>query len=312
MSIIDTLTAGFNTATRNLVLATIPVLLDLFIWLGPKLSIAPVIGKMVRLYQRAVESLPATASPGMDAPEMFEATTMMLDTLQNTVGRTNLLALLAWGRLGIPSIAGVNPIESDARWIIEISEYWEMLLFQLLIWGVGLFLACIFLGMLGQQTREERLDVVNLARRVPMYWLYMALIFIPFGIFLVFSLSTSILLGPFAIFAAVGILWLMLYMSFLPQAITFAEQKPLGALRSSFLIVRSNFWTALGLILLINVINTGLGLMWQRFLMNSVVGTLVAILGNSYVGTALTLALFIFYRDRVATQRESREQQRSA
>ena len=312
MSIIDTLTAGFNTATKNLVLATIPVLLDLFIWLGPKLSIAPVIGKMVRLYQRAVESLPATASPGMDAPEMFEATTMMLDTLQNTVGRTNLLALLAWGRLGIPSIAGVNPIESDARWIIEISEYWEMLLFQLLIWGVGLFLACIFLGMLGQQTREERLDVVTLARRVPMYWLYMALIFMPFGIFLVFSLSTSILLGPFAIFAAVGILWLMLYMSFLPQAITFAEQKPLGALRSSFLIVRSNFWTALGLILLINVINTGLGLMWQRFLMNSVVGTLVAILGNSYVGTALTLALFIFYRDRVATQRESREQQRSA
>ena len=312
MSIIDTLTAGFNTATKNLVLATIPVLLDLFIWLGPKLSIAPVIGKMVRLYQRAVESLPATASPGMDAPEMFGATTLMLDTLQNTVGRTNLLALLAWGRLGIPSIAGVNPIEPDARWIIEISEYWEMLLFQLLIWGVGLFLACIFLGMLGQQTREERLDVVTLARRVPMYWLYMALIFMPFGIFLVFSLSTSILLGPFAIFAAVGILWLMLYMSFLPQAITFAEQKPLGALRSSFLIVRSNFWTALGLILLINVINTGLGLMWQRFLMNSVVGTLVAILGNSYVGTALTLALFIFYRDRVAMQRASHEQQRSA
>jgi len=37
-------------------------------------------------------------------------------------------------------------------------------------------------------------------------------------------------------------------------------------------------------------------------------GMLLAILGNAYIGSGLTAAAFIFYRDRVAVWRELQEQ----
>ena len=308
LGVIDTLTAAFNTVTKRLGLVIIPVFLDLFLWLGPKLSIAPVIEKTVNLFRLAMESVPTSVSPDANPAGMFE---MMLDTLQNTVGQTNLLALLAWGRLGVPSVAGMRPIGSDADWVIEIAEYGQMFLLQLLILAVGLLIACIFLGMLAQTAGGEGLSLAKLSRRIGTYWLYMAAIFVPLSIALIFGLSTGILLGAFGIFIGAMILWMMLYVSFVPHAITLGQEKPLRALWSSFSVVRFNFWPALGLILLTNVINTGLGLVWHRLLMNSAIGTLVAIVANAYVGTALTLALFIFYRDHVRDRSQSLGQQRS-
>lgn len=308
LSIIDTLTAGFNRVTKRVWLATVPVLLDLFLWLGPKLSVAPVIDKTAALFRRTMDVVTPPGSPDVDFTEMLE---MMIDTLRESVGRTNLLALLAWGRLGVPSATSMRPIEAGARWVIEIHEYWQMFLLQLLLLGVGLVIACVFLGILAQQVRGEDVDLVELLRRVPIYWVYMALIFVPLSMLLIFALSIGLLLGPFAVFIGVVVLWLMIYTSFVPHAVTLGGEKPIRALWSSFAVVRYNFWSTLGLILLTNMIGTGLGLVWHRLLMKSAIGTLVAILANAYVGTALTLALFVFYRERSARWHEALQQQRN-
>ena len=39
--IIDTLSAGFQTVNRHLYLLLVPILLDLFYWLGPRLTVKP-------------------------------------------------------------------------------------------------------------------------------------------------------------------------------------------------------------------------------------------------------------------------------
>ena len=77
------------------------------------------------------------------------------------------------------------------------------------------------------------------------------------------------------------------------------------------MVVRHNFWSAMGMILLVNIINTGLGFVWIRLLMQSTIGTVFAILANAYVGTSLSLAMFVFYRDRVGTWSPSLPQRRS-
>jgi hypothetical protein len=66
-----------------------------------------------------------------------------------------------------------------------------------------------------------------------------------------------------------------------------------------------------GLVLLSNLINMGLGLIWGRLLVGSPLGTGVAILANAYVGTSTTLAFFVFYRDRFAAWHQLLQQQRS-
>ena len=46
MGVIDTLSAGFNTITKKLWLVAPPVLLDLYLLQGPRLSIVPIVRQM--------------------------------------------------------------------------------------------------------------------------------------------------------------------------------------------------------------------------------------------------------------------------
>ncbi len=307
MNIVDTLTAGFTTVTKKPWLGAVPVVLDLFLWLGPKLSIAPVIQKMIASFREAMAIMASSGGQDANLQIMFER---MLEELQGTFAQTNWLSLLAWGRLGLPSIASSKPIVPGVDRVIEISGYQQLLATQILIMALGLFIACIFLGILAQEIRGESFDLGKLARRVPLYWWRMALIFLPLSIALFLLFSASFLFGAFAFFIWVSILWALLYLSFVPQAITLAETKPLSAVWTSFAVVRHNFWSALGLILLSNLIATGLGLI-LRNLLGSVPGTLVAILANAYVGTGLAAAAFVFYRDRLTAWRDSQRNLRS-
>ncbi|MBM3190358.1 MAG: hypothetical protein FJZ90_16775 [Chloroflexi bacterium] len=296
MSVIDTLSAGFNATARKLWLLVIPVVLDVFLWLGPKLSIAPIIDRTITILR---EGLQVAAPSGGDATarETFEAT---MEMLRETLGRTNLFALLAWGRLGMPSVASTSPINPENDQIISVSGIGPMLLLQAVIMAAGLLVACLFLVLLGCYAQGATPNLRRLPHQVLNAWLYMALIYIPFGFVLVFALSFSLLIGPLSVFVGVFFLWILLYISFVPQAISLGEENPLRALVSSFTVVRLNFWATLGLIALINVINTGLGLVWYRVFMRTAVGTLVAIVANAYVGTSLTFAAFYFYQDRLS------------
>lgn len=304
MSIIDTLSAGFGTVTRRLWVIVVPVALDLFLWLGPKLSVAPVIRDALATLQATMAMV---APPGGIDPSMAETFQVMAEELQATVGQTNLLSLLAWGQLGVPSIAGLRPVNPEVDRIIEITSYGQMFGMQLLVLLIGLFIACVFLAMLGQEVRGEGLRIDKLFHAVPRYWLRLLAIVVPLGLALMLALSTSLILGPLAFIVWALVLWVLLYLFFVPQAVTMAEESPLRALWSSFVVVRTSFWSALGLILLTQLIGSGLSLIWRN-VMALPSGTVIAIVGNAYVGSGLTAAAFIFYRDRVAMWRELQQQ----
>jgi hypothetical protein len=304
LSIIDTLSEGFRTVTRRLWIVAVPVALDVFLWLGPKLSVAPVIRDALATLQDTMRL--ATPSGAADTG-MAEALQVISQELEATIGQANLLALLAWSRLGMPSIAGLRPVNPEVDRIIEITGYGQMLGLQALILLVGLFLACVFLAMLGQEVRGERVRIDRLAQSVPRYWLRLLAIIVPLGLGLMFAVSASLVLGPLAFIVLALVLWVLLYLFFVPQAVTMAEESPLRALWFSFLVVRTNFWSALGLILLTNLIGSGLSLVWRN-VMQVPSGMMIAILGNAYIGSGLTAAAFIYYRDRVAMWRELQQQ----
>jgi len=304
LKVIDTLTTGFSTVTRKLWLVTVPIALDIFLWIGPKVSIGPVIDQMLATFQQAMAALPPMNGVDADLAQMLE---MAITEMRNTVGHTNLLVLLGWGRLGVPGIAGIRPIDPAVDRVVEIASYGQMVLAEVVILAVGLLIACVFLGMLAQVVRGERLDLGALAGAVPLYWLRTIAVLVPLGIGLVLVVLGSAILGPFAFLAWALILWLLIYVSFFPQAITISGQGPWAAVWQSFNLVRHTFWSCLGLIILTNVIGLGMSLI-LRLLMGSPLGMAVAILANAYLGTGLTMAMFIFYRDRIEHPEGSLEQ----
>lgn len=300
MGILDTLTVGFTTTIKKLWLMALPIAVDVFLWLGPKVSIAPVIDKMVQGFDEAL----ALAAPSAQDQALTQMWPLLLEEMQLALSRVNLLALLSWGRIGFPSIAGNRPINPDADQVMQIASYGRMFVAQLSIMAVGLFLAACFLALIAQQVREEDLDLGKALSRAPLYWARMAALFVPLGVLLILAVSVGFMLGPLVFLVWVGALWFLVYTMFLPQAITLAEDPPLRALWNSFAIVRMNFWSALGLLILTSVISMGLGLIWNG-LLSSTLGTVIAIVANAYVGTALTVAMFVFYRDRLLRWREA-------
>lgn len=305
MNIIDVITEGFNLVTKKLWLAIVPILLDLFLWLGPKMSVAPVINQLLTISAQNRSALEAMGSQDANLAQMM---TVMTQAIQETMDRANFMILLAWGRLGLPSIAGMRPINPATDRVIEITGYGQLMLTQALLLGIGLFIACLFLGMIAQAVRGEGLRLGRLLVRAPVYWLRMALLLAPLGMGLLTGFSLLAMFGPLGILLLVGLFWLTIYFSFVPQAITLAEQKPLAALWNTFVFMRYSFWPAFGLIVLVNVIGGGMNLIWQRLLGGSTAGMVVAILANAYVGTSLAAAMFIFYRERVAALQSALQQ----
>ena len=303
MSIIDTLSEGFRTVTRRLWIIIVPVALDVFLWLGPKLSVAPVIRDALATLQDAMRMMTPGGVVDTSLSESFQ---LMADELQATIGQTNLFALLAWGRLGMPSIAALRPIDPAVDRIIEVTGGVQMFGLQIALLFAGLLVASLFLSLLGQEVRGEGVRLGVLVQSVPRYWLRLTTILAPLGIALVVAFTTALMLGPLAFIVAALLAWLLLYVSFVPQAITMADERPLRALWLSFAIVRYNFWPTVGLILLTNVIGSGLSLVW-RGVMGTPSGVLLAILGNAYIGSGLTAAAFIFFRDRVAMWRDKQQ-----
>ena len=226
MGIIDNLSAGFRTVAKHLWLITVPVLLDIALWLAPRLSVAPVVEDLVSNMRAAIERLGSSASGDATLRQLLES---METLLKETIGRTNLLTTLSWGRLGVPGIAGMRLIEPSVDRVIEIGSYGQWLGIEVGLLLVGLLITCVYLGMLGQQVRGEGVHLGALVKRVPTYWLYMLAVLLPLGALLFGVMGSSMLLGPLSFIFWALMLWILLYVSFTPQAITMTEERPLRA-----------------------------------------------------------------------------------
>ncbi len=313
MGIIDTLTAGFETAVRKPWLILIPLLLDLALLAAPKVSVLPVYDALAAY----VQDVAAETAEGAAAANVASAAEQ-LDLLRPLAEEFNLLSLLSVNRLLLPSVASLRPIDAAHDEVIGVMAPSQGVGMAIVLVGLGLFVACCYWTLLAQQARRERNNLRELGHQVPVFWLRTVAVggMVLAGLLGLFGVGTFLVLAAqvFALLGAGGltqvlmvlvmsgmwllVLWLIFYAFYVPQAITLAEAGPVAALQQSFLVVRSSFRQALGLFALVNVISAGLGYLWG-LLMGTTAGTVGAIVANAFIGTGLMAALFIFVRDRI-------------
>jgi hypothetical protein len=315
-ALIEMLSSGYSMVLKHIWIVVLPVGLDLYLWLGPRLSIQPLTRFLLRLWL-SLEQGPADMQP------LLAFNRELLETMGREV---NLFSFLSSSLLGMPSVlAGGRPgsvVGSSVTW----GEGWSALailaLIPLLVVG-GLFLGSLYLGIMGQFARDGSVDLRLLLQRVWRYWGLITL----FGMLLIGVLSllgfplmmvagllelASPALARFALLGAVGlVLWMLFHLFFVPHAIVVSDSGLLRAVWSSLVIVARNFWSALTLVILMNLISAGFGVIWDRISVNALL-TLVSIAGNAFIGTGLMAASLIFYRDRFAQWQAWMEQVRSA
>lgn len=298
--VIDTIAAGLTIALAQPLLMTVPVLLDLYYWIGWRLT---------------VPGLTAKIRQWLDASGSSEADSIN-DTL-NRLGQSDATELIS---LFVPSLLAAVPREDvytlGDRPIFAINNWALGLLaiVALIVLMAGAYM--LYMVILADAALERTRSVRATARAVAVAWLrflgLLALITALFTLVLgppaflwtvmsVLGIGFGAILVPMMVVAGIVMTVLLI---FTPEAIAVAEVGPLRAIYLSFNVVRQYVWQTLALLLASLIITSGLGELWER-LANTPPGLLTAVIANAFFAGGLTVAGMIFFNDRLRAWRSS-------
>ena len=138
--VLGSLKAGFNVVSSNVLLILMPLAIDMFLWLGPRLSVSKVLGPLYTL-------LFEQAKRGLTTPEDVQRLAAFQDLFAEGLKRFNLLSLIARLQtfpVGVSSLlARTMPVDSPIGGdkIIQIPSLLAVLgaMFLLVVagWVVG-------------------------------------------------------------------------------------------------------------------------------------------------------------------------------
>lgn len=301
--VIDCLSEGFGLVTRFLWVVLFPIALDAVLYFAPRITAQPLVEQYLATYGQAV------AASGDPSSLVGGADLQMVQTIGHSFGGMNLLGFLSWNPAGAVVPSFVAGLSSGTGETLTVSSTGDFLALFLCVQLVGLFLGCLYLGLLGQLVRDGRPSLSRLLGRVGGYWLtFLAFIALLVGVALLVSVAiaalalVSLSLAAFLSAALTTAtfflgLFLVIYLFFLTAAVVVGERGPLEAIRSSFRTVQGSFWSSIALIALTFLIGQGMLVIWAR-LAEASWGVLLAVVGNAFVASGLTAASMYFYRSR--------------
>jgi hypothetical protein len=326
LGVIGSLTTGFEMVGRHIWLIALPMLLDMLLWLGPRLSPLP-------LMQRFADFLMAQPLPD---PQTAEQAGMMVELLDQFGDRFNLFSLLSsLPMLNVPSLlarhapALVSPLGEPE--VVLIRGVLVLVAWTIVLMPFGLALGFLYLNGLASRVRtmrapegpnagpgdfegaQERSPVTRfLIKLVNVFLFATVLLIVGMIVVPLWSLAVGAIMlvaPPFGFLAWVigtglgG--YLVLHLLFVLPGVLVGERGLFRAILESFLMIQMQFPSVVGLILAVLVIYEGLGFVWSLPSGDSW-ALLVGILGNGCIATGLTSARFIFYPERVGQLPELR------
>ncbi|MCX6035098.1 MAG: hypothetical protein NTV38_08995 [Chloroflexi bacterium] len=293
--LLATLMAGFDSVANHIAVILPPVLLDLFLWLGPHLHLKeflqPLIDGLPSLASAFPSSLPDLATLQTAWTDIADKFNLFVILRTFPVGTTSLLTfeMPVQNPLGVP--AGL-----DAGSFIGILGWVLFLVFM--GWIIG---ALYYYWVSKVALRPEVRSLwKSLQQAVLLSLIWMGLLFF-FGLPALLLLSVlaaiSSVLGQVVLFAgALILIWLLMPVFFSAHGIFTLQLDALRAILNSLRMVRFTLPNT-GLFLLIFVVlNQGLNFLWKTPSQDSW-WMLVGIAGHAFVSTALLAASFIYYRD---------------
>ncbi len=298
--IINSLRAGFDIVSMRVWLILPPILLDVFLWLGMRLSPGKLYSSMVL---GAIEMLKSRPVPAEE-----------LKNLTDTVGVFSRFNWLGWIRtfpVGIPSLEAFTiPADSAMRTplglreVIDLESYWALLgwtgLLILAGWvGGSFYFRWVSMAALGKSDAGIGIFRAILQTVVLSIIWTLCLLFIFIPVVIVVSV-----VGFFNATLANGLLFVILFFSywlivpffFMPHGIFARKQNALYSLYSSMRLTRFTLPTS-GLFVFTSILlSQGLNFLWSVPENDSWM-KLVGISGHAFISATLLAASFVYYRD---------------
>ncbi|MGB7874463.1 MAG: hypothetical protein WBL25_08765 [Anaerolineales bacterium] len=299
--VIGSLRAGFDAIASNLTVILLPLVLDLLLWLGPRLRIEP-------LFQLIFDEMTRYARfsgiPAADLSMLQENSSLLLEQLQ----QYNLFSALRTFPIGVFSLmSGSMPVSTPwgAPSIIQVDSVFTLLGWFMLLTLVGWLCGGLFFRWVSLVVRDssQPLDIrfrQSIFQTILLSVLYFILAFIigtPILIVLALIIAASPLLAQ-GILLIVGLLsmWLIVPIFFTPHGIFIRQQNAFRSIYTSLRMARFTLPTSSLFVLSVLLIAIGLNFVWNIPSSDSWM-TLIGIAGHAFITTSLLAASFIYYRD---------------
>lgn len=291
--LIASLARGFDSVANHILVILPPLLFDLFLWLGPRLSLETLRPRMLSMVSATLRGAPASqAIPIHTQVNDFLQGFNLFSALRTfPVGTFSLLSyqIPTQTPLGTPASLDAGPFFSILGWALVL---------VFLGWVVG---ALYFYWVCGVTLQPEARSLWKALRQAVLLsavWLVMlAILGMPISVMLTMLMVISPAMAQVMLFVGTMLLiWLAVPVFFSAHGVFAFQQDAFRAILNSLRMTRFTLPTTSLFLLAFVVINGGLNFLWNTPPQDSW-WTLVGIGGHAFVSTALLAASFIYYRD---------------
>lgn len=312
--VMGSLRAGFDAVSTHVSLILLPLVLDVFLWLGPRLSVYGLVNPFFKMmFDQAQQTL--TSSSDLQRFAEFQS---LFTQLFERFNLFSLLGKLQLFPIGVSSLlAQTMPVETPLgeQQVVQISSAPAVLglgfLLVLAGWVIGglyfRWVSGITLGEWGRGISSAHAIIQSVILSV--VWLIaLMMFFVP----VMFVLTVLTMLSPALASAAFFVLlllsfWLVVPLFFTPHGIFVRKQNAFYSIFTSLRMARFALPTSGLFVLSWFLLTIGLNYLWSVPPEDSWM-TLVGIGGHAFITTALLAASFIYYRDMNAWLQKVLEQ----
>jgi hypothetical protein len=323
VGVIESLTQGFETAAGHLLLLLLPLVLDLAIWVGPRITFRPAVETLVSAGQTLVTSYidiwgPSTATMPEDYQQLWREQFAMWVEFAHS---RPIQYLPVWG---IPSLlsgreASLLPFNFvPPTW--QIANLPAMLGIRLLLVVGGLLLGGLYITLIARRVRNDGSGLKQLVARLPSIFSQLAvfivlapivllILYVPFILIAVPLAYLFIPLGQMVLWiGALVVLWIGLFGVFTIHGMLINDRNLPGAVLDSVRVVQWNMPATMFLFLLVIILDAALKEYVWSLPDTSTWWVLLGMGGRAFIVTGLIAATFVFFKDRYRYWQEMREE----
>lgn len=304
--LIRSLRKGFDAVAANIGLLLLPVMMDIFLWLGPHYGIRPIAAAM----QANITHMAGQTGQFADLVKANQE-------IWGVIGeKFNLAIMLRTYPVGVPSLmAGRSPAESPlgAPLLYQVQSAGEGILWLLAFSLIGTVLGSLYFSAIarivtkspgGERPRPSwaTFQVIILSLT-----LLAALLVVNIPAFILLSLLSLMSPGITQIAVLVYtlfLIWILVPLVFSPHGIFVYRQNAISSILTSMRLVRFVLPAVSFFIMAAVLLSQGLDLLWESPAVTSWMN-LVAIAGHAFITTSLVAASFIFYQDSIQWVQET-------
>ncbi len=295
--VISSIKAGFDTIATHITAILLPLLLNLFLWLGPRL-------RMNALFDLVKgDAIQIWKAGGVSAEDIQRVLTWYNDTIP----AVNLFWLLRTLPIGIssmlfPQATSATPLGNPS--ILQVGALnllgWIFLL-TLVGWiGGGLYFRSVA-WIITSNKEDQRLSIARAISQTMLISIFWSILLMMIGVPIFLILALVLQFSPFianllVLFVSLASMWVIIPLFFWPHGVFLKKQNVITSIISSFQMARFTLPTSSMFVLTVFLLTFGLNFLWAIPPEDSWM-TFVGIFGHSFVATALLAGSFIYYRD---------------